>query len=534
MRAGKWLTPRVLLVVTSLIAITALLRLPLLAMPFERDEGGYAYIAWRMQHGELPYRDWVDQKPPGIYWVYRLALAIPMESVRAVHLVCFLFAAASAIALFVLLCRFTAVRWAWLGAVLFAVLSAHPIVQGPAANTEQFMLLPLILSQLSFFRAVDAEKDRTKWMLATGALVGVAVALKHVAAVNLPLLIAIFPFIAAGGNRFRNVAAFSLWSGAAFSGVLAFIAGYFWIHGALSALVENVVTYNLGYISTIPFARRVQTLQSTLGGMFVEHGATWLFAVVGAIALAIKKAGKRFAFLLGWFLTSALAVTASGYNFPHYFQQLLPPFAALAAVGCSALDVLPLWNRLPAAVRTFILLALVCATPMLSFAPYLLRDSPEEAVRRIYPDNAFEKMPDVARRIAALTSPEDRVFVLAAEPEVLFYAQRISATRYIFLFELYALHSGAREKQLVAVREIEQARPAAAFALPNDRFMAPGSEQFFTRWAQNFLQESFVPDTLLTIDAAGTVQLQPASVSPPPGSSVAGFLLVRAGSSAAP
>ena len=64
-----------------IVLLTMAIRLPLLDIPLERDEGEYAYIAWRLGHHELPYRDWVDQKPPGIFWVYRLALDLPFESI---------------------------------------------------------------------------------------------------------------------------------------------------------------------------------------------------------------------------------------------------------------------------------------------------------------------------------------------------------------------------------------------------------------------------------------------------------------------
>ena len=62
-----------LFLVAGLILITTAARIPLLDVPLERDEGEYAYIAWRLGHNELPYRDWVDQKPPAIFWVYRAA-----------------------------------------------------------------------------------------------------------------------------------------------------------------------------------------------------------------------------------------------------------------------------------------------------------------------------------------------------------------------------------------------------------------------------------------------------------------------------
>src|SRR5205814_8674913 len=71
------------------------------------------------------------------------------SDLRAIHFVGLLFAAVSTCALFSLGLRFTDRFWAWLGAALFALLGADPLVQGTAANTELFMSCPLIFSQIA-------------------------------------------------------------------------------------------------------------------------------------------------------------------------------------------------------------------------------------------------------------------------------------------------------------------------------------------------------------------------------------------------
>src|SRR5262249_55634973 len=137
-----------ILLAASLGLIVTAIRAPLLPIPLERDEGEYAYIAWRLRHDELPYRDWVDQKPPAIFYVYRFALSLPLKPICAIHLVGLLFSAASVCALFGLGLRFVEPFWAWVSAALFALLCVDPLVQGTAANTELFMLCPLVLSQI--------------------------------------------------------------------------------------------------------------------------------------------------------------------------------------------------------------------------------------------------------------------------------------------------------------------------------------------------------------------------------------------------
>src|ERR1700738_4160564 len=168
-------SPRQTLVALAIIiVVTVAVRGPLLNIPFERDEGEYAYIAWRLGHNELPYRDWVDQKPPAVFWTYRAALALPLDPIRAVHLAALLFSAASSCALFFLALGFMNRFWALVAAAGFTLLSADPFAQGTAANTEVFMLLPLILSQIAFLKGADNPRNGLP-MLICGALTGIAV-----------------------------------------------------------------------------------------------------------------------------------------------------------------------------------------------------------------------------------------------------------------------------------------------------------------------------------------------------------------------
>src|SRR6266850_7109315 len=222
-----------ILLTAALILIVAGLRVPLLPIPLERDEGEYAYIAWRLGHNELPYRDWVDQKPPGVFYVYRFALSLPFDSVRAIHFVGLLFSAASVCALFFLGSQFMDRLWAWLGAALFALLSSDPLVQGTAANTELFMLCPLIFSQIMFLAAAAKNQRNVLLMVLAGVLTGIACMFKQVAIVNWFLLAALYPIFAGREKRWRRAVSFVVWSAAGLLTVVGLVVLYFWWYGAL-------------------------------------------------------------------------------------------------------------------------------------------------------------------------------------------------------------------------------------------------------------------------------------------------------------
>jgi len=521
-----------ILLAASLVLIVATLRTPLLAIPLERDEGEYAYIAWRLGYNELPYRDWVDQKPPAVFYIYQLALSLPFEPVRAIHFAGLVFAAASACALFFLGLRFMDRFWAWLGAALFALLGADPLVQGTAANTEIFMLCPLIFSQMVFFTAT-AKNERNVWLMAlAGALTGIAIMFKQVAIVNWFLLAGAYPIFAQGEKRWRSPISFVAWSATGLLTVLGLVVLYFWSRGGLNEFVENVFTHNLEYIGGIGGSARLEYCWGTLTILVRTQAIVWTFAAVGLAGLLTSGRAKWCVFLGGWLLTSVIGVSASGYFFPHYFQQILPALVLAAAAGAEWFDTIRLWKILPVWTRRAVLGLMLAVLPVTALWPFLFIYTPMEAVRKIYPGNFFADMPALAQRIGNATPSEAPVFIFGAEPELLFYARRPSATRYIFLFPLYGPYGNVHEKQIAAATEVEQAQPSTAVYLPNALFFVSGTDQYFTEWSVSYLKENFYTDTWLTADQFGATRILQVTTdgrsdSFPAGQQPIGAILVR-------
>src|SRR5207237_993337 len=171
------------------------------------------------------------------------------------------------------------------------------------------------------------------------------------------------------------------------------------------------------------------------------------------------------------------------------------PLALIAAFGAQGLSELRPWRSswIPQALFGLLLVVLSLKT----LWPFWFSYTPADAVRTIYPGNFFAEMPEFATRIAQVTSSEQRVFVFGAEPELLFYAQRVSATRYMFLFPFCGHSRTTREKQMAATDEIQRVSPTAAVYVPNDLFFNSGSDQYFTDWTLSYLQQNFYPDTWL-------------------------------------
>jgi hypothetical protein len=126
-----------------------------------------------------------------------------------------------------------------------------------------------------------------------------------------------------------------------------------------------------------------------------------------------------------------------------------------------------------------------------------------------------------------VTSPQQRVFIFGAEPEVLFYARRLSATRYIFLFPLYGPYRSIREKQMAAAAEIQRASPSAAVYVPNALFFNPDNDQYFTEWSMSYLQENFSADAWLIKETETSAAIVPAKPDLPPPHHLLGAIFVK-------
>jgi hypothetical protein len=419
-----------------------------------------------------------------------------------------------------------------LGAALFALLSADPLVEGTAANTEIFMLCPLIFSQIAFFTAA-AKNQRNVWlMVLVGALNGIAFLFKQVAIVNWFFLAALYPICASREKRWRDTVSFFAWSAMGLLIVIGLVVLYFWRRGGLDEFVDNVFTHNLEYIGGVGISARLEYCWGTVTTLARTQSIVWAFAAAGLVTLLTSDRAKWSFFVAGWLITSVIGVSASGYFFPHYFQQMLPPLALAAATGAEWFNAIKLWKIIPVWGRRAALGLILAVLPAKTLWPFLFIYTPMEAVRNIYPGNFFAEMPALAQRIENVTPSEAPVFIFGAEPELLFYAHRPSATRYIFLFPLYGPYGNVHNKQIAAATEIEHAQPSTAVYLPNALFFVSGTDQYFTEWSVSYLKDNFYTDTWLTADEFGATHILQVTTdgrsdSFPAGQQLIGAILVR-------
>jgi hypothetical protein len=168
---------------------------------------------------------------------------------------------------------------------------------------------------------------------------------------------------------------------------------------------------------------------------------------------------RRPTFLVfAWLAASFLGTASGGYFHPHYFMQTVPALATLAGMATGD----PTFRQLSPSRRRFAQTALVAgaiAAGVLSNAWYYWPGDTHGKMFRLYGYTPFADSPAVARFIHDRSNPNDTVFILGSEAQILYYAERRSATRYFYIYPLAGPYPNVRERQHKALREIARHPP---------------------------------------------------------------------------
>ena len=498
------------LVVLIVLLFVGFIRVRLLEMPLERDEGEYAYAGQLILQGVPPYEQVYNMKWPGTYYAYALGMAVFGQTSAGVHLT--LLAANSLTILFVfLLGRSLFGATAGLAACAsYGVMSVSPSVLGLAAHANHFVVLFAVPATWLLWKA-DASDERRAWFI-SGLLYGLAVLMQQQG-----LYFCLFGWVFLFWRAVQNkTAAAGFWRRAAAFGlgmILPF--GFF----GLSCVVAG--TFTRFWIWTVTYARWYAGLVGpTMGmGFLAKHlrktleisAGFWLLALGGLLLACVHKPSRTPAvFLAGFWLFSFLGAAAGFYFREHYFILVLPAFALLAGLGVAQFQrVLQRIQRKTAAIiLPLVFFALVLGWAVVCQARVFFQLSARGACEAIYSHNPFVEAVSVADYIREHSGSEAHVVVAGSEPEIYFYARRYSATGYIYTYALMEPQPAARAMQQEMIAEIEAAKPEYLVSVSYylSWLSHPDSDRMIFDWLQQYTGSHYELAGVVFRNAAGAVE----------------------------
>jgi hypothetical protein len=470
---------------------TAAIRLRLLEMPLERDEGEYAYAGQLMLEGIPPYKLAYNMKFPGTYAAYAAIMAVFGQTTAGIHLGFLLVNAASIVLVFLLTKRMAGDGAGIAAAGLYAYLSLSAEVLGTSAHATHFVVLMALAGLWMLFEAVERH---SAWrFLVSGIFLGLAVLMKQHGAVFVVFALSYLGYQHSKSRDWKRFGRDAVFLVAGVLCPLVITGLWLWKAGVFGKFWFWTIQYGAQYAAERPSF--VKIFGNLLAGMPRALYAVFYLAACGAVMLA--RSGKRTeAFFGAGLLAFSFIAVFPNFNFrPHYFVLVLPAATLLAGAAIAWT-----WDYLKKREQSRAAGALAFAFVLgLGLGLYRERESfflctPDAACRLIYHnESAFPEAVTVGKYLKAHTSPDQSIAVLGSEPEIYFYAQRHSATGYIYTYALMEPQPYASRMQDEMISEIESAKPQYVVVVHDiDSWVARADS--VTRifdWYRSYLQSGF-------------------------------------------
>jgi len=491
----------------AVLGLSVTVRIRLLGIPLERDEGEYAYGGQLLLQGIPPYKLAYSMKFPGTYVAYAIAMFLFGQTITAIHLGLLLVNSATSVLIFFVGKRLLNSTVGIAAASNYALLSLSPSVLGLAAHATHFVVLPVLGG--AFLLLNQQNRLGVGRPFVSGLLMGLGLVMKQPA---------LFFVLFGASYLFLGDLRAGLVLGKAILRNLVFGVG-----AATPLLITFLSLYYTGVFAkfwfwTIHYAREYGTLVSiseaphifiqSVGEAIGPNRSLWIVAGVVLLTCPFNRStGRSTGFLPGLFISSILALCSGFYFRSHYFILLLPAVALFAGVAINNLS--SVLRRQITAVRFFPLLLLASCAGFLVFAQrdlfFLL--SPIEASHTIYAGNPFPETIKVAEYVRDHTDPSDTIAVGGSEPQIYFYSHRHSATGYIYTYPLMEAQRYARQMQSEMIHEIESAQPKYLISITIDTswLHSPRSENLIFEWAQRYIADNYVPVGFVNIIAPNRV-----------------------------
>ncbi|MGB9081809.1 MAG: glycosyltransferase family 39 protein [Desulfuromonadaceae bacterium] len=486
--------PYILLAIV--LGFVLFVRIRLLQAPMERDEGEYAYMGQLLLKGIPPYVNAYTMKLPGVSFVYALFMALFGQTTAGIHMGLLVVNSISIYLVFLLARRVLDKDAAVISCATYAVLSLSQSVYGVFAHATHFVVLFSLAGFLLLLHYID--RGRLFALCASGVCFGLAFIMKQHSVL---MICCAFLYLVwhgwkkpVGSRKKLLVACVIFLSGTIIP--YALVVLYVLKAGVLGKFWFWTVKYAREYVSEQTLEQGWNNFAKTFKRIVEPQMPFWLLAGGGLAALFTKQGSKTDRlFILGLFFFSFLSICPGLYFREHYFILLLPAVALM--VGAAArtaghfLSSLQM-GRFQQFIPVLLLITAV-AYGIYHERNYYFFFEPQQVTRSTYGPSPFNEAVQVARYIKEHTSADDRIAVLGSEPEIFFYADRLSATRHIYMYGLMEKQSFAVQMQSEMIREIEMAKPKyiVMVNLPSSWGEPPFFSRTIIEWGEKYAAEQY-------------------------------------------
>jgi len=348
--------------VLGIILLTVAIRLPSLVHPQPIDsEAMYSVVANEIVDGGRPYIDAVERKPALLFWTYAAVFKVAGKfNWKALHIVALVWTLCAMAGLYLISSELFDRNTGLIAALFYGVFQSWWTWKTLAFDGEMLMNLPIIWAWSIAFRR-SSSRLRPE-LFAAGALLGAAFLLKQPAAIAaVPLgIYLLLPSYRTSRSLTRTnsiIQATMLTLG--FFAAVGLVTIVLWNQGILrDAFYWTIANHDIPHV----FWEKGILLTLAFIGVCLPLVVGAIMACRGKNEIWAARTAERTA-LFGLLAASAIGVAAAARFYAHYYVQLIPPLALLAAPYYARLWFRtiqpPHWLLRPAATYAWLALTVI-------------------------------------------------------------------------------------------------------------------------------------------------------------------------------
>lgn len=444
--------PWLILALCTVVYVIA--RISFTDIPLNRDEGTYAYLGKVAMSGGVPYWDFYEMKPPGLYYFYGLLGAIFGYGESGLRIGLMVLNILNAWWIFKISSElFKEKAPSIVAAALFLVFSLSQGVFGHSAVAEQ-AVIAFVLPSLFLLVRAKSNQD----LMGAGILMALAMTMKQSAIflflfATLYLIFKTFHERSSLKEGIKSYISFII--PIAFIGFM--VLGLLYFYGDWSEFIYWIYEHPKEYVAS-DATRSTTVLLKYFGNKFIL--AQWpllVLTTIGIISsiLTTKKNPTISAFILLLAMCSGLALIPGKRFYPQYWMLLLPVLAISAGflyyLGGKLLKG-TLWPIMVVFTGAIVL-------DFITNTDYYLVNDEKFLSDSLYSGNPFYEIKQLCNYMNSIKQSGDRLYVLGSEPQAYLYTDTDAPTRHIFPGTISSNNPRNEARQNEAYDDLENSSP---------------------------------------------------------------------------
>ncbi|HMG16020.1 MAG TPA: glycosyltransferase family 39 protein [Saprospiraceae bacterium] len=482
------------------LLIYFLIRLHFKEMSFERDEGTYAYMGKLLLEGKKPYSYFYEMKPPGLFYMYGVMVALFGTTVSGLHIGFFLVNLITSVFVFLWIKKMLNQTSGVLAAIAYSIISTSPHASGLTIQAEHLLNLFMIPGLWLLWEALTSNK-KLYWFL-SGIFLSWALLIKQNTIFFIAfagIVIILYHFIVNKGKTIKKLIQSVLLFSAGILLPIIIVICILLINGSFSDFIFFIYEFpKTLYLSSIEFSRGMGYMKDRLQLIMLNYALIWYMAILGLLLVWLIGKDLFIKIVVSLFLLLSLFSVAPGLRFyGHYWIHFLPTIALLFAVFVNTITQFIAsknWTKSPQFLSVAIL-AIVVFENINTNKEYYFQSDPERVVRMVYGSNLFPESRKVSEFLNRKMNPEDGLIVLGSEPQIYLYTNKDCASRHFYCGNLVQKHPKVTEWATEFKSDFGKANPKYAIWVqhPFSWSMPKEGNKDFVDWAYGELVNKYHP-----------------------------------------